>query len=172
MSKENTKHSNIDSYLSFRIGDEFFAAHVRNVLNILELTKITKVPKAPHYLKGVINLRGSVLPVIDSRLKFGMEELEYTSNTCILVLELYVNNERISVGAIVDSVQEVLEIEDSQIQPPPSIGTTYQSDFITGMVKIKDNFVMLLDAEKVFSTDDILNMKDITEDMKTAPKEK
>jgi purine-binding chemotaxis protein CheW len=168
MSKENAKHSLVESYLSFRIGDELFAAHVKNVLNILELTKITKVPKAPEYLKGVINLRGSVLPVIDSRLKFGMEEIEYTSNTCILVLELFINNERISVGAIVDSVQEVLEIDESQIQPPPSIGTTYRTDFITGMVKIEDSFVMLLDAEKVFSTDDILNLKDVTEDIKAS----
>ena len=168
MNKENSKHSSVESYLSFRIGDELFAAHVKNVLNILELSKITKVPKAPSYLKGVINLRGSVLPVIDSRLKFGMEEVEYTSNTCILVLDLFVNNEKVSVGAIVDSVQEVLEIEDSQIQPPPSIGSTYRTDFITGMVKLNDTFVMLLDAERVFSTDEVVDLKNVTEEIKTA----
>ena len=98
-----------DSYLSFKLGDEVFAAHVSKVLNILEMTKITKVPRAPEYMKGIINLRGIVLPVIDMRLKFGMTEAVFTSNTCIIVLELDFEGKVIHVGAMVDAVQEVLD---------------------------------------------------------------
>ena len=105
------------------------------VLNILEMTKITRVPKAPVYMKGVINLRGSVFPLIDTRIKFEMEETVYTTNTCILVLDINMNGESVHVGALVDSVQEVFEFDDRQIQPPPSIGTKYKSEFIEGMAK-------------------------------------
>ena len=99
----------LNSYLSFKLGDEIFASNVSKVLNILEMMKITKVPKAPTYMKGVINLRGTVLPVVDTRLKFGMLPIELTTNTCILVLDVKVDEESVHIGAIVDSVQEVLE---------------------------------------------------------------
>jgi purine-binding chemotaxis protein CheW len=148
----------INSFLSFRIGTEVFAANVKNVLNILEMTKITKVPKAPAYMKGVINLRGIVLPVIDSRIKFGIEETEFTSNTCIIVLELHVGAEPIMIGTIVDSVKEVLEIAESEILPPPSIGTNYRSDYLKGMAQSDDGFIMLLDAEKVFASEEIVDL--------------
>ena len=114
---EQEEQKLLDSYLSFKLGDELFAANVAKVLNILEMVKITKVPKAPEYMKGVINLRGNVLPVIDTRTKFGMTPTEFTKNTCILVLDIIVDGEDIQVGALVDSVQEVLEItEDSPIE--------------------------------------------------------
>ena len=103
---ENKKHA-INSYLTFKLGDEFFAANVSKVLNILEMTKVTKVPKAPNYMKGVINLRGSVLPLVDTRIKFDMTETEYTTNTSILVLDINMNGEPVHLGALVDSVQEV-----------------------------------------------------------------
>jgi purine-binding chemotaxis protein CheW len=152
----------INSYLSFKLGDEEFAAHVGKVLNILEMTKITEVPKAPEYMKGVINLRGTVLPVVDTRIKFGMTPTEYTSNTCIVVMEVELDNDLVQVGALVDSVQAVLEIDDSQIQPPPSIGSKYKSEFIYGMVKVDEKFIMLLDMEKVFSSDEIVSLKEKT----------
>jgi purine-binding chemotaxis protein CheW len=151
----------MNSFLSFRIGSEVFAANVINVLNILEMTKITKVPKAPVYMKGVINLRGAVLPVIDSRIKFGVEETEITSNTCIIVLELHIGSEPIMVGAIVDSVKEVLELSDTDILPPPSIGTNFRSDYLKGMAKSAEGFIMLLDAEKVFASDEIVDLSNI-----------
>lgn len=157
--------SEINSYLSFKIGSEIFAANVRNVLNILEMTKITKVPKAPSYMKGVINLRGSVLPIIDSRLKFGLEETEYTTNTCIIVLELHTGSDPITVGSIVDSVNEVLEIDEEEVLPPPSIGTNFRTDFLKGMAKRDDGFIMLLDAEKVFATDEVVNLQSITNEI-------
>lgn len=154
----------INSYLSFNLGDEEFAVNVSKVLNILEMLKITEVPKSPEYMKGVINLRGTVLPVVDTRIKFGMTPTEYTNNTCIVVMEIEMDNDIVKVGALVDSVQAVMELEDSEIQPPPSIGSKYKSEFIYGMVKVDEKFIMLLDMEKVFSAEDVIMVKEKTEE--------
>jgi purine-binding chemotaxis protein CheW len=170
MNNEDAK--TINSYLTFTLGDETFAANVSKVLNILELTKITKVPKAPSYMKGVINLRGSVLPLIDTRIKFDMEATEYTSNTCILVLEIDLKGEPVQVGALVDSVQEVLELEESQIQPPPSIGVTYRTEFMEGMVKVDEEFIMILNMDLIFSSEELISLKETTDaSKKVAEKE-
>lgn len=160
MTKET--HTKINSYLSFQIGTEVFATNVSSIINILEMTKITRVPKSPAFMKGVINLRGSVLPVLDTRIKFGLPETEYTSNTCILVMELISKNEKIQMGAIVDNVQEVLELSDTDILPPPSIGTSFSSNYLTGMTNRNNNFIMLIDVNKVFADDDILNISDLS----------
>lgn len=157
--REGLTHK-INSYLTFKLGEETFGANVAKVLNILEMTKITKVPKSPPYMKGVINLRGAVLPLIDTRIKFDMPETEYTPNTCILVLDIDLNGEPVHVGALVDSVQEVIEIDDSQIQPPPSIGSKYRSEFIEGMAKINEEFIMLLNMDLIFSTSELSLLKD------------
>ena len=156
--------SRINSYLSFKLGDEEFAAHVGKVLNILEMTRITEVPKAPNYMKGVINLRGTVLPVIDTRIKFGMTPTEFTANTCIIVLDIQVDGESIQIGALVDSVQAVLEIEKGNIMPPPSIGSKYKSEFIIGVANINEKFIMILDMDAVFSTEDVTDLKIKTEE--------
>jgi purine-binding chemotaxis protein CheW len=157
--KEGLAHK-INSYLTFKLGEEIFGANVSKVLNILEMTKITKVPKAPNYMKGVINLRGAVLPLIDTRIKFDMPETEYTTNTCILVLDVDLAGESVHVGALVDSVQEVIEIDDHQIQPPPSIGSKYRSEFIEGMAKINDEFIMLLNMDLIFSNNELSLLRD------------
>jgi purine-binding chemotaxis protein CheW len=136
--------STLTSYLSFKLGDEVFAANVSKVLNILEMTKITKVPKAPDYMKGVINLRGTVLPLVDTRIKFGLTATEFTANTCILVLDIQIGDESLQVGGLVDAVQEVLEIEEYQILPAPNIGSKYHSEFISGMYKINEDQFSLL----------------------------
>jgi purine-binding chemotaxis protein CheW len=157
----------VNSYLSFRIGSEVFAANVKNVLNILEMSNITKVPKSPSYMKGVINLRGTVLPVIDSRIKFGIQETEITTNTCIIVLELHTGENPILVGAIVDAVKEVLEIDDSEILPPPSIGANFRTEYLKGMAQADEsNFIMILDAERVFASEEIVDMRKLTIDAK------
>jgi len=153
MKTENS--TKIISYLTFRLGDEDFAAHVSKVLNILEMVKITKVPRAPEYMKGVINLRGMVLPVIDTRIKFGLPTAEVTNNTCIVVMEIESNGESIHVGALVDQVNAVLEIDDADILPPPSIGTSFRSDFISGMVKVDERFIMILDIERILTTEEL-----------------
>lgn len=156
---EQEKSTKINSYLTFKLGEEEFAAHVGKVLNILEMTRITHVPKAPEYLKGVINLRGAVLPVIDARIKFGMPETEYTTNTCIIVLDIDLDGEPVHVGAIVDSVQAVLEIDNGQIMPLPTLGSRYKAEFIIGMAKVDENFVIILNMDSVFSIDEITSFR-------------
>jgi len=155
----NENLSTLTSYLSFKLGEETFAANVSKVLNILEMTKITKVPKAPDYMKGVINLRGTVLPLVDTRIKFGLTPTEFTANTCILVLDIVIGEESLQVGGLVDAVQEVLEIEPHQILPPPNIGSKYHSEFILGMFKAtEEQFIMILDMDKVFTVEELLQV--------------
>lgn len=151
------------SYLTFRLGEEIFAAHVAYVLEILEVTKITRVPRSPEYMRGVVNLRGNVLPVIDTRMKFGFDKVADTVNTCIIVLNIESDKQKITLGALVDSVQEVLDIDASQIQAPPSIGSKYRTEFIEGMVKEGEQFIMILNAALVFSTDEVSILREISE---------
>lgn len=150
----------INSYLTFKLGDEIFAANVSKILNILEMVKVTAVPKAPEYMKGVINLRGSVLPLVDTKIKFEMGATEITNNTCILVLEIDMDGETIHVGALVDAVLEVLEFDDKDIQPSPTIGSKYKSEFIDGMAKKDDDFIMILNMDLIFSSDELIMLKD------------
>jgi purine-binding chemotaxis protein CheW len=154
------KNEKIISYLTFELGNELFASNVAKVLNILELSGITKIPKAPSYLKGVINVRGKALPVIDTRLKFGMKEAQITADTCILVLIIETVNGTVHLGALVDSVQEVLEIADKDILKTPSIGSGYRSDFIKGVVGHGDKFIMILDVQEVFTRDDLTEVSE------------
>jgi len=162
---KNDSQAKINSYLSFKLGDDEFAAHVSKVLNILEMTKITQVPKSPEYMKGVINLRGAVLPIIDTRIKFGMTPTQFTQDTCIVVMEIIMEKDTIQLGALVDSVLSVVEIEDSQIQPPPSLGSKYKSEFILGVAKVDEQFILLLDMDKVFSTDELILVMESKDDL-------
>ena len=147
-------------YLTFRLGDEIFAIDVANVREILEFTSVTQVPKAPDYMKGVINLRGSVVPVVDMRQKFDMSLTERTIDTCIVVVEVACGDEKIVMGALVDSVQEVFELESANIEPAPRIGAHVRSDFIKGMGKRDDGFIIILDTSKVFSSDELADLSE------------
>jgi purine-binding chemotaxis protein CheW len=138
-------------YLTFMLADEIFAVDVAKVREILEIVSITKVPQVPDFMRGVINLRGSVVPVIDLRLKFGMAESERTVNTCIIVVEVSTDGETMVLGSLADSVQEVIEIEPSQIEAAPHIGTLLNTNFLKGMGKHNERFVMILDIDRVFS---------------------
>jgi purine-binding chemotaxis protein CheW len=142
-------------YLTFQLADEIFAIDVSKVREILEFSSITKVPQTPEFMRGVINLRGSVVPVIDLRLNFGMECTAQTVNTCIIVVEVNLDGEVVILGALADSVQEVVEMEPGNIEPAPHIGTKLNTAFIKGMGKINDAFVMILDIDKVFSAEDL-----------------
>jgi len=153
-----------NSYLTFQLGDERFAVHVSKLLNILELIPITKVPKSHEFLKGVINLRGSVLGVIDIKMKFDFPITDHTKETCILVLEVLIDEDLTEVGAIVDSVHDVIEINEDEILPPLSVGIKFKSEFVTGVIKFNDKFVMVLDMDKLFS---INQLKVIKEDIAT-----
>lgn len=141
-----------DACLSFKIGTEIFAASVAHVNEILELTRITRVPHAPSFMIGVTNLRGAVLPVIDTRAKFGFPETAATPDTCIIVLNLTAGDKPILIGALVDAVVEVFDVAADAIKPLPPFGSRYRTDFITGTIKAGDEFIMLLDIEKVFTT--------------------
>jgi len=151
-------HTITHTYLTFRLGKEYFASNVSKVLNILEMLPITHIPKAPEYMKGVINLRGLVLPVIDTRIKFGMTPAVMSPSTGILVLDVNVDGVAVKLGAIVDSVDEVIELEASDIQESPSLGTKYKSEFIEGMAKKGESFIMILNMDKVFSADEIIEV--------------
>lgn len=147
------------SYLTFKLGKETFASNVSKVLNILEMPTITEVPQTPDYMLGVMNLRGTVLPVVDTRIKFTMSPTQITTNTCVLVLEVEAENQSIMVGAMVDTVEEVIEVESEVIKPSPTIGTKYNTEFITGMVQKDDAFIMILDMDKVFSSEEIIELQ-------------
>ena len=142
--------TDIRQYLTFKLADETFAVDVAKVREILEWTTITKVPQTPDYMCGVINLRGSVVPVIDLKQKFGMAVTAKTVNTCIIVVEVEQENETIIIGALADSVQEVFELEQANIEPAPKIGTNLNTDFIQGMGKHNETFIMILDIDRVF----------------------
>jgi purine-binding chemotaxis protein CheW len=150
-----------NSYLTFRLAEEYFAVNVFNVLHILEMTKITKVPHCPDYMMGIINLQGTVVPVIDTKKKFGVGEAVITQNTCILVLNLELEGEAIIIGALVDSVHEVEEITEDQIKPAPSVGSRYKSEFIEGLHAMDDKFIMIVNMNKVLSMDELLVVQDI-----------
>ena len=159
--------SDTRQYLTFKLGEEVFALEVANVREILEFIPITKVPRTPDFMTGVINLRGSVVPVTDMRLKFGMSETEKTVNTCIIVVEVNIDGEKALLGALVDSVQEVFELEAEAIEPPPRLGLGMKTEFIEGMGKRDNQFVIILDIDKVFSMEEL----DIAQGMSTQPLE-
>jgi len=151
-------------YLTFKLENEVFAVGVSSVREILDYTAITKVPRTPDYMRGVINVRGSVVPVVDLRLKFGMTKTEQLVNTCIIVLEIGLDDETTVLGALADSVQEVIELEPAQIEPPPKIGTRLKTEFIRGIGKGDSEFIMILDIDKVFSSDELSAIETATEE--------
>ena len=153
----------INSYLSFKIGDEYFAANVSDIHNIIEYCKITKVPEMPDYMLGVINLRGQVLPVLDSRLKFGLANTDITNNTCVIVMEVRVEEEQVFVGVLVDGVSEVLELDESKIKEAPTLGSKIRNDFIMGVYPYNDSFIMILNMGLVISVRDTMVLHGIEE---------
>lgn len=159
-SEDKTKKT----YLTFRLGEEMFAATIEKASAILEVLPITKVPRSPDYMKGVINVRGEVMPVVDTRLKFGMTPVEYTKNTVIITFNVEIDGEKSAVAALVDEPGTVLEIENSDISPPPHIGAKYKSELVIGTSKVDDIFLMILDIDKVFSLDELLEIKEKTDE--------
>jgi purine-binding chemotaxis protein CheW len=142
-------------FLTFKLQDELFALDIGKVREVLDFTSITKVPQTPDYMRGVINLRGSVVPVVDLRLKFGMETSQQTVNTCVIIVEVEMDGEKVVMGAMADAVQEVLDLEPDQIEPPPRIGTKLNTEFIRGMGKHAEQFIIILDIDKVFASEEL-----------------
>lgn len=142
-------------YLTFKLAQGIFAIDVAKVREVMDLTSITEIPRTPEYMSGVINLRGSVVPVIDLRLCFDMPKAEATPLTCIVVVEVLLEGEPTIVGALADSVEQVLDLEPEQIQPPPRIGSEIRTDFILGMGKRESDLVIVLDIDRVFSMEQL-----------------
>lgn len=150
-----------DSYLTFRLQKEVFSVSVAKVVEIIEVPKITQVPQAPEYMCGVINLRGNVIPLVDTRIKFGLNTTGYTADTSIIIMEVEVADEKVLVGSLVDQVLDVFELLPENIRPTPSIGSKYKPEFIMGMAKMKDDeFVIILNIDKVFSVDEVSILSD------------
>ena len=158
MEKANVVSS--QQYVTFSLGEELFGVEVTRTREILSLTPVTKVPQTPDYLLGVINLRGQVVPVVDMRLKLGLKANAETEETCIIVVEVQIDNEPIVVGALADAVREVLEVRTDQIEPPPRLGTRLKTEFIAGMGKIDEQFLILLDIDRIFNSDELAVMQD------------
>jgi purine-binding chemotaxis protein CheW len=143
-------------YLSFNLGDEVFALDIGKVREVLEFTTVTKVPQTPDYMRGVINLRGGIVPVVDMRLKFGMDETEKAINTCVIITEVELDGgETTVIGALADSVQEVFDMHADDIEPAPRLGTQLNTEFLKGMGKKGDEFVLILDIDRIFSQHEI-----------------
>ncbi|MBN2063460.1 MAG: chemotaxis protein CheW [Sedimentisphaerales bacterium] len=146
-------------YLTFKLGQEDFALEINTVREVLDLINITKIPRTPDYMKGVINLRGNVVPIIDLRLNLGMESAERTVDTCIIIVEVDFDGEAMQIGALADSVQEVIDIDPDNIEPAPKIGINLNTDFIKGMGKRDDKFIIILDINKVLSSEELTVLK-------------
>ncbi len=146
-------------YLSFKLDEEVYALDINQVREVLDFTDVTKVPRMPDFMRGVINLRGGVVPVVDLRLKFGMSGTEKTVDTCIIIMEITLEGEATLLGAMADSVQEVMDLEPEEIEPPPKIGTRLKTEFIKGMGKKNDEFIIILDIDRVFSAEELVTVQ-------------
>ncbi len=142
-------------YLTFLLSNEMFAITILNIKEIIEYGNLTEVPMMPNFIRGVINLRGSVVPVVDLSARFGRDKTEVSRRTCIVIIEVEGGDENHDIGVMVDSVSEVLEIPRSEIEPPPAFGAKIRVDFIHGMGKVAGKFVIILDANKVLSVDEL-----------------
>ena len=148
-------------YLTFRLGAETFGVDVLQVREILDLIPVTRVPQMPEYMLGVINLRGSVVPVVDLRRKFGLPAAEATRESCIVVLEVELGGERGVVGALTDAVSEVLDLPAEAIEPPPRLGTKLKAEFIRGMGKKDEQFLIILDIDRIFSSEELSLLQEL-----------
>lgn len=141
-----------NTYLSFVIGDELFATNVTKVLEVLQKQFITKVPNAPDSIKGIINFRGEVVPVFETRVKFNLPERDLSSNYVIIILDLQSGDETMRIGAIVDRVKDVIVVDNREVQSVPSMNNNFNVEFLCGVCKLNDKFILLLDVDKVFTS--------------------
>jgi len=151
-------------FLTMSLGDELFAIDIFSVREILDYTDITRIPQTPEFMRGVVNVRGSAVPVIDLRMKFGLGHVERTLNTRIVIVEIKRDDAVSVMGALADSVKEVLELETDRIDPPPRMGSAVRADFIRGIGKHGDRFLLVLDVDKVFSNEDIQDLSQLVND--------
>ncbi len=142
-------------YLTFTLAEEEYGIGILKIKEIIGMMPITSVPQTPDFVKGVINLRGKVIPILDLRLRFGMEEMEYTERTCIIVVEIQSRTGKIMIGIVVDSVSEVLNIKGEDIEDTPAFGKKLNTEYILGMAKMEGGVKILLDIDRVLSNDEV-----------------
>ncbi|RJQ77204.1 MAG: chemotaxis protein CheW [Desulfobacteraceae bacterium] len=159
----------LHQYLTFKLTEEIFALDVAQVREILDFTTITKVPRAPAFMRGVINVRGSVVPVVDMRLKFEMPRTEKTVDTRIVVMEIAFDGQECTIGALADAVHNVIEMEPGQIEAAPKIGAKWNTDFIKGIGKYQDAFIIILDVDRIFSSNELAAVIERAPLMEDAP---
>ena len=150
-------------YLTFALGGEMFAVGILHVKEIIEYGNLTEIPMMPAFIRGVINLRGSVVPVIDLAARFGGQQTEVSRRTCIVIIEVGNGEERHVIGVVVDAVSEVLEVSSADIEPAPSFGAKIRADFIDGMGKIGGKFVIILSIQRVLSVDEIAMLATVSD---------
>jgi purine-binding chemotaxis protein CheW len=155
-------------YLTFVLTGETFAIGILAIKEIIEYANLTEVPMMPAYVRGVINLRGAVVPVLDLSVRFGKQASPVTKRTCIVIIEVAVSGERHVLGLVVDAVNAVLEIPRGEIEPPPAFGASIRTDFIEGMAKVNGKFVVLLHVDHVLHADEILALTDVQEAQEAA----
>ena len=153
----------IQQYLTFMLSGEMYAVGILNVKEIIEYGQLTEIPMMPAFIRGVINLRGSVVPVIDLAARFGGQQTEVSRRTCIVIIEVGNGEERHVIGVVVDAVSEVLEVSSADIEPAPSFGAKIRADFIDGMGKIGGKFVIILSIQRVLSVDEIAQLTKVGE---------
>ncbi len=146
-------------YLTFTLASEDYGIGILKIKEIIGMMPITSVPQTPSFVKGVVNLRGKVIPVVDLRLKFGMPAIDYTERTCIIVVEISGQSSAIKIGIVVDAVSEVLNIKGEDVENTPAFGTHVNTDYILGMAKIGGSVKILLDIDKVLSTQDLVTLE-------------
>lgn len=151
--------------LTFELDKDVYGVDIMSVREVLDYTSVTKVPQTPDFMVGVINLRGNVVPVIDLKMKFGLGKTEKTVNTCIIIVEVDIDDESTVLGALADSVQEVVDFEGNSIEDAPKIGTQLNTAFINGMAKREDGFVIILCVDAVFSNVELNNILAGSEEM-------
>jgi purine-binding chemotaxis protein CheW len=144
-----------ETFLTFLLGQEFFAVNVKKVLEVLEKQHITKVPQTPGHILGIINFRGEILPVVDTRLKFNLEPHDTDDKNFVIVYDISAANNKYIIAATADAVKDVIEIADSEIKPVPEMGISYDSKCISGVVRRNNDFILILDIEKVFLLSDV-----------------
>jgi purine-binding chemotaxis protein CheW len=158
-------------FLTFHLDEESYALDISRVHSVLDFEKVTKVPQTPDYMRGVINLRGAVVPIIDLKCKFGMGETRKTLDSCVIIVEVDVDGETTVLGALADSVHEVIDLSNEQIEPAPKIGTRLNTDFIKGMGKKEEEFIIILDLDKVFTTAELTGFQGASVDNVTEQEE-
>ncbi len=152
---EKSNESVQGQYLTFTLDKEIFALDISRTREVLEVTAISEIPRTPDFMRGVTNLRGHAVAVVDMRLKLGMSQTEETVDTCIIIMEIWCDNEMLVLGALVDSVREVVEISADNIEPAPKMGTAVKADYIQGMGYQNEQFIILVDMDAVFSDKDL-----------------